>query len=543
MRAKKRTPLRLFWVVLLVLSLTLSSFGALADDPFGPLPEKITLTVFKSESADDLGLDPGETLTDNKYVNVIGERLNITYEFPITMKSGPEADDRMKLLVASNDIPDVMLVDYNLFLQMYKSGMIEDLTEAYERFASQGVRDCYATDGGAALGLSTRDGKLYGLPRMGTVHNSDPLIWLRKDWLDNLGLNPPSTMDELKVILKAFIEDDPDGNGENDTVGLAAQQLFANEVGQMFSLDAVFDYYQAYVKTWIIDEDGALQYGSVMPQAKDALACLQEMYAEGLIPKDFPISKQDQAVELVVSGKAGAFFGPWWAGWWPLTDAIKANPEADWQPYVLKDISGGHAAKQEAPISRIAVLKKGSNPEALVKSINYFYEMTEGNPENAGGDLYDGRLPGWVTFPIAIGLWRADAVIMTHDCMVAASKGEPFPISLAQSTADYYATVAGWYNNGIDWMKANPDHYGEPVSRFIAAGAIKDAGVTPIYSAFYGTTPSMPRRKPNLDTLETQAMLGIIVGDQPLSHFDEFVAQWKTMGGDEIAAEIIEILK
>jgi len=152
-------------------------------------------------------------------------------------------------------------------------------------------------------------------------------------------------------------------------------------------------------------------------------------------------------------------------------------------------------------------------------------------------------MPGWVTLPVALGLWRADAVIMEHDCMLAASKGEPFPIELPQASADYYTKVAGWWNNGMDWLKANPDDYGEPVSRFIAAGALKDANITPLYNAFYGTTTSMPRRKPNLDKLETQSMLSIIVGDKPVDSFDDFVSQWKSLGGDDITGEVTAALK
>lgn len=54
----------------------------------------------------------------------------------------------------------------------------------------------------------------------GNLDGQQDVLWLRKDWLDNLGLEVPKTMEDLEKVLTAFVEEDPDGNGVDDTTGL-----------------------------------------------------------------------------------------------------------------------------------------------------------------------------------------------------------------------------------------------------------------------------------------------------------------------------------
>jgi len=515
---------------------------AAPKDPFGPLPEKTKMTIFR-ELADDLLLPEGETATDNRYISLFEEKFNIDYEFPITIKAGPGAADKAKMLIASNDIPDGMSVGYNMFLQMVKSDMLADLTQAFEDYASPALKEVLQTDGGKALGLVTVDGKLYGIPSMGTLHDQDPLLWVRKDWLDKLGLPEPETLEDLMTIARAFKNDDPDGDGAADTIGLPGVAGFVNESSSPFAFDGIFDAHKAYMKLWLKDGAG-YTYGSITPEAKNAIGFLRDMYAEGLIPKDFAILTQEKTVEGIVSGQAGMFFGPWWSGWWPLTDAVKNDPAADWQAYALQNVDGEYKAKQMTPIGSIAVLKKGfPYPEALVKTMNGYYAMQLDDPAPMGGDPYEGLpLPSWQSVPIPIPLWRADSVVLDHLGIQAILDGTEAP-KVGAATLENYKVVADNWSKGIDELKKNPDLYGEPVSRMIGAGEIVEKDIQPVYGDFFGTTSSMEKKKANLDKLETDAFLKIITGEEPIDYFDAFVEQWKSMGGQDILNEIAETMK
>src|SRR5690606_9233912 len=67
----------------------------------------------------------------------------------------------------------------------------------------------------------TRDGLRYAIPILDYAYSSDPVLWIRTDWLDKLGLEPPRTIEELEKVMRAFTHGDPDGNGKDDTHGLA----------------------------------------------------------------------------------------------------------------------------------------------------------------------------------------------------------------------------------------------------------------------------------------------------------------------------------
>ena len=70
----------------------------------------------------------------------------------------------------------------------------------------------------------------YFFPRM---TYEDPSYWcmdrgllIRKDWLDNLGLEMPTNAEELLEVMRAFTEDDPNGSGAADTIGFAYNDVF-----------------------------------------------------------------------------------------------------------------------------------------------------------------------------------------------------------------------------------------------------------------------------------------------------------------------------
>lgn len=61
---------------------------------------------------------------------------------------------------------------------------------------------------------------LCGIPESSGASDSVDLMWIRQDWLENLGLSQPKTIDELINVIEKFTTDDPDGNGVDDTYGL-----------------------------------------------------------------------------------------------------------------------------------------------------------------------------------------------------------------------------------------------------------------------------------------------------------------------------------
>ncbi|HEX2145585.1 MAG TPA: extracellular solute-binding protein, partial [Glycomyces sp.] len=130
----------------------------------------------------------------------------------------PNSDygDRTNVTLAGDEIPDVMVIQGKDqgFVQTAEAGGFWDLTD----HLASGDYPGLVTENPEVQEASSVNGKVYGVYRARDVIRHS--IILRADWLANLGLELPETTDDLYEIARAFTEDDPDGNGEDDTYGM-----------------------------------------------------------------------------------------------------------------------------------------------------------------------------------------------------------------------------------------------------------------------------------------------------------------------------------
>ena len=163
---------------------------------------------------------PGETLSDNRwtrlYEDVLG--IKIVYDW---IEKGDMYGKKLGVAISSGDIPDVVRVDASQLRFYSNAGQIQDLTEAYQEYATDFTKEVLTQEGLSPFQAATIEGKLMGIPQIDSSIDKASLIWIRTDWLDNLGLEPPRTMDELIEIAKAFTEKDPDQNGLSMTLSVS----------------------------------------------------------------------------------------------------------------------------------------------------------------------------------------------------------------------------------------------------------------------------------------------------------------------------------
>lgn len=107
----------------------------------------------------------------------------------------------------------------------------------------------------------TKDGKIYGMAVSPHLTEGEVMI-IRQDWLDNLGLEAPTTIDEFEEVIRAFTEDDPDGNGEKDTYGFTYEGDTIYNNGWCADPVTIFSVYTGknLPGQWQEDEDGKLVY-------------------------------------------------------------------------------------------------------------------------------------------------------------------------------------------------------------------------------------------------------------------------------------------
>ncbi|GBF78135.1 hypothetical protein PA598K_06741 [Paenibacillus sp. 598K] len=148
--------------------------------------------------------------------------------------------------------------------------------------------------------------------------------FVRKDWLDKLGLEVPQTLEELSAVAQAFTTDDPDGNGKPDTLGLTG--------GKLSAFAPVFGGYGLGMPGNFYEKDGQIINSLYDPAMPEALAYIRDLIATGAVDPELLANSGLQHQEKAIKGQAGIIY----IDWPNLTkeqfvEQIQTvNPEAEW---------------------------------------------------------------------------------------------------------------------------------------------------------------------------------------------------------------------
>lgn len=239
----------------------------------------------------------------------------------------------MSLCIGSNTVPEIMNVNAAQYRALLKYDMIQPLDDYFDDYASDALKS-YVESGGDELMdcITNDDGEIMAIPAPNLTAGGVNEMWIRQDWLDALGLEAPRTWDELAQVANAFVTEDPDGNGEDDTIGILGpgNADHMNAVGgNQFGLDPLFSCYQSYPQYWLEGEDGKVEYGSIQPETKTALENISKLYADGDIDPEMLVRSDSK--EPLLAGKVGIFFGPWWCAYTFADTTLSGS--ADWRAY------------------------------------------------------------------------------------------------------------------------------------------------------------------------------------------------------------------
>jgi putative aldouronate transport system substrate-binding protein len=409
-----------------------------------------------------------------------------------------------------------------------ETGKIEDLTPWLEKWPN--VKKAVLP----FLTKDPKDGKIYYMPQnfsdMGKSAVDQPTVWIRKDWLDQLKLPYPKTVDDFHDTLKQFKDKIKTVKGQPIVPYMAFGENFMSMLPAFFPDDS-----QA---SWYMDENGNATYGPIVhPEHMiRALKYYNQLYKEGLIDKESFSIKQGQVDEKGNSGRIGALHGAFWQMATPYNDNMKkTDPKAMFVGIPLYDSTvntGAHKVKYAKSVYSLWSIKSGIPPE----EINAFFKLLDYVLSEEGTIL--------VKFGIEGVHWQhnADGKIETTKAFADRTQG--------------------------DWNKGA--HEGVDVYAFI-----------PNYDAQYkNAAPSAPREDmkitwenlgykypPEMDTnIQTQVVAGKIENKKWLGQGDRYkqmvtkavtaqneadidgiVAKWvqteKALGYDNIAKERTEAAK
>ncbi|GGD97643.1 extracellular solute-binding protein [Paenibacillus nasutitermitis] len=444
-------------------------------------------------------------------IQAINERYNIDFQF----NAVPSGDYNNKLATAfaSGNIPDITLM--------------EDITQTFYNYAEAGAflpLEAYIKDypnlskiPQDVLDLMTYKGHLYGIPRIRAASNW--VLSIRKDWLDNLNLPIPTTYEELTNVMKAFTENDPDGNGKKDTYGMAMSYAsgFISSVAA-FTPTKVMPF-----QSWVEDGKGGILPGWAAPNGRKLVELVTDWYRNGYISKDFVLMKSSQSEEDFLLGKAGIHGDFAYLAYSPerLKKARAANPNFQWDvvpPLTALDGTEGSyslgngfygfnvlSAKAGSDEGKVRRLLKILDDQMNAPGIVPFSDGQEGVhfTKNADGtksytSLGNSERPGLylLTNPIPEG-----------DYLLSPSL--PDEIKQIQKKA-YDTALSGtpYKDASLGVISKTKIDKGEELSKFLLDGVVN-----------------------------------IIVNGEPIANYDKLIGEWKSRGAEQMIQEMNESYK
>lgn len=305
------------------------------NTPYGAYPELVTYTLGQMSGANNSNLPEGNTYEDNAYTRYLRKTLNIQNE-NVYMESEDRYDEFVNIIVKDQTLPDILVVsDRETLKELVENDLVEDLTDEFENCTSPRIKEMYESYGGDLLDAGKFDGRLMAIPE--TVIDHGPcLLWLRKDWMDELGIEEPETLEDGFRIVEAFVKNGMGSDGNEEPIGLVCDTDLVGSTSSSYSIDPVFDSFGASPQRWI-KKGGEIIYGSLTEETKQALGYLNSLYERGILDRNFALRASNNLRDLVVDGRCGAFFGLWWTPNNPLMDVYEKNEEAQWEPYYLQE--------------------------------------------------------------------------------------------------------------------------------------------------------------------------------------------------------------
>ncbi|WP_425517459.1 extracellular solute-binding protein [Paenibacillus agaridevorans] len=246
----------------------------------------------------------------------LDKALNIDLNLTV-YPSGDDYTNQLNVRMASGNFPDLFMLSRQQLLQFSKQGLLLDLTPYMDQ-----LQKTIDFIGEETVKKGMVDGKVYAISKSPQIPYNT--YWIRKDWLDALKLDVPTTIEELAEVAEAFTKNDPDGNSKQDTFGLTGGKLSA--FAPVFGAFGVGSPGNFYVK------DGAVLNALYDPAMKDALAFIKQMISSGSVDPELLANTGLQHQEKSIKGQAGIVHIDW-----PnmtkeqFVEQIKTvNPNAEW---------------------------------------------------------------------------------------------------------------------------------------------------------------------------------------------------------------------
>lgn len=217
--------------------------------------------------------------------------------------------EKRNIILASGDYPDLFYASAfpkSDLIKYGSEGIFIKLNDLIDKYAPN-FKKLMEQNPAIAKGVTMPDGNIYGFPTIfdpefKSVLTSTP--WMKKEWLDKLGLQEPKTLDEFYTVLKAIKEKDPNGNGKADEIPYGAIGIggMINFISGSFGLNN-HGTGNAYVD--LDPKTNNLRFVPTAPRYKEVLEYVSKLYKDGLLDKEIFSIKQPEFYARASTGVYG----------------------------------------------------------------------------------------------------------------------------------------------------------------------------------------------------------------------------------------------
>lgn len=481
----------------------LAGCGKTEADPkaSGESGKNVQVKVFKSHMG--VGTIPD---SNNAHVKYVLEKTGVEYKL-LTTPPGSEATEYLNLMIASNDLPDILRPIGGVEQTLIKQGGALALDDLLPKYAPNLWKNV-PKEAWDVVRSASPDGHIYYVPKVFLVPERAPMI--RKDWLDKVGLPMPKTVQEYKEVLKAFRDKDPNGNGAKDELPTSGRE-FGKWMDHLFGMYGIAMWEGS--PEWDT-YNGEIQYAGVSPNMKAAITFIRELYKEKLLDNETFLNKGDVWQAKINNNLVG--------NWYHLPASVrdryiamlKGAPDAYIVGMPLPKVEGvqGFVTQKSMGEPEWIIPTSGkAKVEASLKLLDFFYdeknaEFTRFGIEGLQHQVVNGKkvlLPAEDSRPLGLGMRN----LTTKEDMDIRIK-ETVPENMQKMVSDIFT-----------------------VSTADARRIAGDGLPSTVYEGF----PDIQSHK-----LFQEYLTKIVIGEWPIDKYDEYVDRWKKSGGDTVTKRVQE---
>lgn len=440
--------------------------------------------------------------------------------------NNPAASDftnKYNLIMSSGELPDAIIAMPADDIEKYgQQGALITLNDILEKNMPN-LKKVLTQYPDAKKIITGTGGKIYSTPFVYRDSWGNNVQIIREDWLKKLNLQTPVTTDDWYKVLKAFKENDPNGNGKQDEIpfsgdGISDLRAFAMAWG--VHDDSSNDFYAAEK---LHPKDEKVHYTPIEPRYKEALEFMNKLYKEGLVDPEIVTNDSKAFQAKMTQDIVGATRGVFGGDLITMNTTAQKNGMTNFHLIVAPVVKGPYGDQfntypdPAALPQGFAITKSNKYPVETAKWADYWYSeegqksmmgvegksytITNGeqlftdwvlkNPDGKTVDEAWGSLtPGRSIWPT---VWLPSSAVLQRD-----------------SEEVRYAKK--------DLLK--PDLLAEPLPSRMSFSQVDN--------------DKRKRLMTDIQTYVDESIVNFIVGKQPISDWDKFVAKVKSMGIDDV---------